>query len=195
VFDTGPDSRAFERNYASFDVANTTSIDRVVLSHWHRDHSGAITSLVTMLKAQRDKDKPNAINESVVTVDLHPDRPIARGMAPRDKVIARLPEDPSLQELEAAGARLELHREGHAVGDGAVWVSGEIPRVTDFETGLLGGMRWYEDQEEGKGEWRPEPVSAQWEVGLSLVLMELPHIRRILWMSDISPSTCWGKGS
>lgn len=129
----------------------SSSIDRVVLSHWHRDHSGAIKSLVALLKAQRD----------VVTVDLHPDRPIARGIAPPpyDKVIVRLPEDPSFQELEDAGARLELHRQGHIVGDGAVWVSGEIPRVTEFEMGLPGGMRWYEDVEDGKGEWRPEPVS------------------------------------
>jgi 7,8-dihydropterin-6-yl-methyl-4-(beta-D-ribofuranosyl)aminobenzene 5'-phosphate synthase len=86
-------------------------------------------------------------------------------MAPRDGCIPRLPEDPTFQELEAAGARLELHREGHAVGDGAVWVSREVPRVTDFEIDLVGGMRWYEDQEEGKGEWRPEPVSAPWGAG------------------------------
>lgn len=132
----------------------TSSIDRVVLSHWHRDHSGAITSLVALLKTQRDGDRDGDDDGSVVTVDLHPDRPIARGIAPPpyDKVIARLPEDPSFQELKDAGARLELHRQGHIVGDGAVWVSGEIPRVTEFEMGLPGGMRWYEDG------WRPEPV-------------------------------------
>lgn len=160
VFDTGPDPRAFERNYASLDVAKTALIERIVLSHWHRDHSGAITSLVELLKAQRDKNSKLSSNEEVVIVDLHPDRPIARGIAPPpyDKVIARLPEDPSFQELEAAGARVELSREGHTVGNGAMWVSGEIPRVTEFEKGLLGGMRWFEDQD-GKGEWRPEPVS------------------------------------
>lgn len=145
------------------------SIERIVLSHWHRDHSGAITTLVKLLKAQRDKDSTSvsSLDRNLVTVDLHPDRPIARGIAPPpyQKVIVRLPEDPSFEELEAAGARLELSREGHTVGNGTVWVSGEIPRVTEFEAGLLGGMRWYEDGigEDGKkskGEWRAEPVSA-----------------------------------
>lgn len=166
IFDTGPDPRAFERNYAALDVANTASIERIVLSHWHRDHSGAITSLVKLLKAQREREREINVDVAVaVIVDLHPDRPIARGIAPPpyDKVIARLPEDPSFHELEAAGARLELSRDGHVVGDGTVWVSGEIPRVTDFEKGLPGGMRWYDDGPDGNnnGEagWRPESVS------------------------------------
>ncbi|KAF8590976.1 hypothetical protein K439DRAFT_1644495 [Ramaria rubella] len=149
VFDTGPDARAFERNYASLDVTNLASIERIVLSHWHRDHSGAITTLVKLLKDSK---------EGSVIVDLHPDRPLARGIAPPpyDKTIARLPDDPSFEEIEAAGAQIELSCEGHVVGDGAVWVSGEIPRITEFEGGLLGGMRWFED-EHGKGAWRAEP--------------------------------------
>ena len=35
-----------------------------------------------------------------------------------------------------------------------VWVSGEIPRITDWEGGLLGGVRWNED----KRDWENEVV-------------------------------------
>ena len=56
---------------------------------------------------------------------------------------------------------MEAHEEGHAVADGTVWVSGEIPRVTPFEAGLIGGMRFTpNDTEEGiSGGWSEEPVS------------------------------------
>ena len=158
LFDTGPDARAFERNYTSLDVAHLASVERVVLSHWHRDHSGGMLSLLKLLNAQ-NVPRPDE-GGGLVTLDLHPDRPIARGLAPPpfDKVVCRLPDDPTFAELEAAGARLELRREGHVVGGGAAWVSGEIPRVTEFEGGLPGGMRWVED-EAGKGAWTPESVS------------------------------------
>ncbi|TFK16373.1 hypothetical protein FA15DRAFT_698777 [Coprinopsis marcescibilis] len=33
----------------------------------------------------------------------------------------------------------------------SVYISGEIPRVTEFEAGLLSGVRWVE--EDGKGKW------------------------------------------
>jgi hypothetical protein len=52
---------------------------------------------------------------------------------------------------------VEKHAEGHSVAGGAVWVSGEIPRVTEFETGILGGLRWTqkstEESPKPDGEW------------------------------------------
>ena len=70
------------------------------------------------------------------------------------------------------GARVEKFREPHVVAGGAVYVSGEIPRVTQFEEGLFGGRRWVEDLDEsegvdgdrdgskkGKAGWIAEPVS------------------------------------
>jgi len=74
----------------------------------------------------------------------------------RPNIIARLPHDPTFELIEKAGAKLEISKEGHTVADGTVWVSGEIPRVTDFETGLLGGVRWFENENSGKGGWVKE---------------------------------------
>lgn len=93
---------------------------------------------------------------------MHPARPIARGIAPPpkfDTVIARLPPDPTFELIEKAGGKVETSKEGHAVADCTVWVSGEIPRITDFETGLLGGTCWLESENDGKGGWVKEEVS------------------------------------
>ena len=84
-------------------------------------------------------------------------------MSQGGRVIARLPADPTPAEIAACGAAVEAHAEGHAVAAGAVWVSGAIPRVTHFEGGLPGGVRWREEGdggEEGAAGWVKEVVSA-----------------------------------
>lgn len=114
-------------------------IERIITSHWHRDHTGGLLSFLHL--------RTSAPNPCVV--DVHPDRPYARGIAPGptyDKVICTLPPDPTFDLIEQAGGVLEKHAEGHAVAGETVWVSGEIPRVTEFESGMLGGMKWMEDK-------------------------------------------------
>ncbi|KZT04581.1 Metallo-hydrolase/oxidoreductase [Laetiporus sulphureus 93-53] len=150
LFDTGPESRSIARNIAAMHVP-THRIDRIILSHWHSDHSGGMLSFLRI----RAED-PASASAPPCVVDLHPSRPIARGMAPQPQgiVIGRHPPDPTFEQLREAGAVVETHKEGHAVADGTVWVSGEIPRVTEFEGGLPGGVRWVE--KEGKGEWVKE---------------------------------------
>ena len=176
LFDTGPEAKSITRNLSALQTP-VESIERIVLSHWHRDHSGGIIAAleqITLARAtkvdaepsQAEMDTSNVVTPSTPTiVDLHPDRPIARGIAPppSGKVICRLPEDPTHADILAAGGVVETHSEGHLVAGNAVWVSGEIPRVTSFETGLLGGARWREfhsaNSEDVRGEWVPEAVS------------------------------------
>lgn len=142
LFDTGPDSRSLIRNIEAMQVP-VHLIERIILSHWHADHSGGMLSFLHY----RSKICGDAIP---CVTDLHPDRPIARGIAPLGKVIGRLPADPTFEEIEAAGGIVETHGEGHTVAGGTVWVSGEIPRVTSFEAGLPGGVRWLNVQGEDK---------------------------------------------
>jgi len=96
-----------------------------------------------------------------IVVDVHPDRPSARGIAPGplyDKVICALQRDPSFEEItQRRGVVLEKHGEPHVVADGTVYVSGEIPRVTEWEQGLHGGARWRVG-EDGIGKWESEQV-------------------------------------
>jgi 7,8-dihydropterin-6-yl-methyl-4-(beta-D-ribofuranosyl)aminobenzene 5'-phosphate synthase len=169
LFDTGPEAKSITRNLSALQIP-VESIERIILSHWHRDHSGGIIAALEQIALARAKTEagPGLLDTGVpsaVVADLHPDRPIARGIAPppTNKVTCRLPEDPTHTDILAAGGIVETHAEGHSVADNTVWVSGEIPRVTSFETGLLGGARWREfhsaTSEEVRGEWVPEKVS------------------------------------
>lgn len=120
-------------------------ISRVVLSHWHSDHSGGLLSFLKVKKA----------TGTACVVDAHPDRPLSRGIAPGpryDKIIGALPRDPSFEEIGSLGGTLETHGQEHTVAEDTVYVSGEIPRLTKFETGLLGAMRWTKE-----GKWVEEP--------------------------------------
>jgi len=140
LFDTGPDSKSLVRNAESMQVP-VEKIERVVMSHWHSDHTGGLLSILDL---RRSRAVESAVPPSPIVIDLHPDRPVARGIAPGptyDKVLCALPFDPTFQAIEAAGGVVEKHVEGHAIAGGAVWVSGEIPRVTEFESGIPGGMR------------------------------------------------------
>lgn len=131
-----------------------------MLSHWHRDHSGGILEALTHINAARQEDSEHS-QKGAVKVDLHPNRPIARGIAPPpkyDKVIARLPEDPTFREIEELGGLVDLHDEPHTVAGGTVFISGEIPRLIPFEEGLLGGVRWFTHPATSVGEWVGEPV-------------------------------------
>lgn len=147
LFDTGPEGKSIARNLDSLklDIRNVT---RIVLSHWHRDHSGGILEVLKQRVAKQDD------STLPITVDLHPNRPIARGIAPPptfDRVIARLPDDPTFEEIQDCKGVVERHADAHTVQGDTVFVSGEIPRVAEWEKGLLGGMRWIQDA------WKPEP--------------------------------------
>lgn len=156
LFDTGPDSLSLARNADAMNIP-VERIDRVVTSHWHSDHSGGLLSFLRLRSARSINVPPSCV------VDVHPDRPIARGIAPGpgyDSVICALPPDPTFAAIEEASGRVEAHAEGHCIAADTVYVSGEIPRVTEYEVGILGGMRWVEDagKPEQKGKWIKDGV-------------------------------------
>lgn len=128
-------------------------ISRIITSHWHSDHTGGLLSFLAFRQSIAN------VSDPVCVVDVHPDRPDARGIAPGptyDKVICSLPLDPAFEEIKQAGGVVEKNSTGHAVAGSTVWVSGEIPRVTEYEAGILGGVRWTDSTQK----WVTENVGA-----------------------------------
>lgn len=140
LFDTGPEEEVWRRNARRLGLADTVASDleRVVLSHWHRDHSGGMLEVVrTVMGAERAGQQ---VGESELVVDLHPDRPYYRGFKAPTIPPVSLEPDPTFEEIEKAGATVEKNAQAHTVLDNTFLVSGEIPRVTSYETGVRFGV-------------------------------------------------------
>ena len=114
LFDTGPEEAAWERNVKRL-RPDLSKIELIQLSHWHRDHSGGMLQAI---------------------------RPEYRGfMSPKGPV--SMEADPTFDEIMLAGGEVMKKDKPHTILDGMFMVSGEIPRVTPYEKGLLRGIRWY----------------------------------------------------
>lgn len=76
-----------------------------------------------------------------IIVDLHPNRPAYRGFqGPAGPV--SLERDPTFEEIEAAGAIVVKNDQPHTLLEDMFLVSGEIPRVTSYEVGVMRGLRF-----------------------------------------------------
>ena len=73
-------------------------------------------------------------------VDIPPDRPLYRGIAHPNGPLC-LEADPTPAEITAAGAQVVEDASTHTVLDGFFGVTGAIPRLTTYETGIPGGIR------------------------------------------------------
>jgi 7,8-dihydropterin-6-yl-methyl-4-(beta-D-ribofuranosyl)aminobenzene 5'-phosphate synthase len=102
-----------------------------------------------MLKAVEmiNEARKTANKPSGVTVDLQPDRPDFRGFLGPTGIIS-LEADPHFDELEKAGGSVAKNAQAHTVLDDMFYISGEIPRVTEYELGLRRAMRFVKEQEE-----------------------------------------------
>ena len=145
LFDTGPDVSAFERNVdrIGFDMG---AVDALVLSHGHWDHGGAMLRALEMIRLRNG-------NREVPTY-MHPDMYRTRAMRTPDGAMHLLDDVPSAAALEQHGARV-IHSSGpQVVVDDLFYVSGEIPRVTAFESGLPAHFRRNADG----SDWEPDPL-------------------------------------
>ena len=132
LFDVGPYDDIWLANAQRLGI-DLSTIEAVFLSHWHADHSGAMPAAISAIASAR-----SAAGLAPPVVDVHPDRPIQRGIRLPDGDVILLPPEPTFDELTSSGADLLLADSAHDVADGFFHGSGEIPRVNDFETGLVG---------------------------------------------------------
>ncbi|KAJ5035786.1 hypothetical protein NUH16_003646 [Penicillium rubens] len=140
LFDAGPEEEAWERNVKRL-RPNLSSVEVIHLSHWHRDHSGGLLRAIRMISdAKRAESRSGDL-----VADLHPDRPVYRGISLPSHIIS-LQADPTFEEIGNAGAVVDKRSEPHTVLDNFFLVSGEIPRVTPYETGLKNAVRYDPDE-------------------------------------------------
>jgi 7,8-dihydropterin-6-yl-methyl-4-(beta-D-ribofuranosyl)aminobenzene 5'-phosphate synthase len=145
LFDTGPDVQVFERNVErlGFDMG---TVEAIVLSHGHWDHCGAILRALEMIRLRG--------GGRTTPTYMHPGMYRTRAMRAADGSMRPFADVPTPQMLEAQGADVVHSTEAQLALDDLFYVSGEIPRVTTFETGLQGQYRRTED---GRG-WEPDPL-------------------------------------
>lgn len=145
LFDTGPEADVFQRNVErlGFDMG---VVDGIVLSHGHWDHCGAMLRALEMIRSRNGgRDVPTY---------MHPDMYRRRAVRTGGGAMWPMADVPSASMLERNGARVEQSRTPQVVLDGLFYVSGEIPRVTAFETGLPGHHRRTADD----SAWEPDPL-------------------------------------
>lgn len=136
LFDTGPEEEVWERNVKRLNP-DLASIDTIILSHWHRDHSGGMIKAVRMIR----EAKHLAGLADALVVDLQPARPDYRGFQAPTCIVS-LEADPSFEEMKEAGAKLKTDDTTHLTRENMFLVSGEIPRVTTYELGNRYGKRF-----------------------------------------------------
>jgi len=132
LFDVGPYADVWLDNADRLGI-DLATIESVFLSHWHWDHSGGLPTVLAAVSAAR-----SSVGLAAPVVDVHPDRPDQRGTRLTGGDLVLLPTEPSIDELAAAGADVVTHADDHLLGDGLLLGSGEIARVTAYESGLVG---------------------------------------------------------
>ena len=135
LFDVGPYADVWLANAERL-ALDLSGIDVLFLSHWHSDHSGGIPTVVAAIAAARED-----AGRAPLIVDVHPDRPDQRGMLTAFGRFAMFPPEPTIEAIEAAGGIVVTHADAHVVAD-LFLSSGDIPRVTSYETGLPGHHTW-----------------------------------------------------
>lgn len=147
LFDAGPNPPVFAENIKKLGLDPAT-IEVLVLSHYHVDHSGGMLAAVPLISKARA-----AAGLPPLTCDLHPANPEMRALKTPMGMIPMMPNNPTFEELKAMGAQVITSSESHTILDGAFFVSGEIPRHTAYECGLPG----HQTKMPG-GEWADDPL-------------------------------------
>lgn len=145
LFDTGPEDAIFERNVQRLGL-DLDRIEAMVLSHGHWDHAGAMLRALDLILLGNG-------GRSVPTY-MHPGMFRSRALKAPDGSMRPFEDVPGVEALTRRGAAVVSTAEPQSLLDGMFHVSGEIPRRTSFELGLLGQHRRTED---GQG-WEPDPL-------------------------------------
>ena len=123
LFDTGLGKQSLLHNAQSLKI-DLTQIEAVVHSHGHPDHTAS--SLETVAAIGRD-DLP---------VIIHPEALRKRAVIFPNGDRVDFPAFLDEKKLHENGAKLEKHKEPTTLASESALVTGEIPRITEYEKGM-----------------------------------------------------------
>lgn len=145
LFDAGPEADVLATNVQRLGV-DLGRVEAIVLSHGHWDHAGGMLRALDLVRGG------NGGRE--VPYYAHPGMFRQRASKNADGTFTPMESVPKPDALAEHGARVVVTAEPQAILDGMAWVSGEIGRVTPFETGLPGQHARTAD---GEG-WEPDEL-------------------------------------
>lgn len=145
LFDGGPVDYAVERNGVRLGI-DFGAVGAAMLSHGHWDHAGGLPRALGLIG--------QANGGRAVPLFLHPGMFRPRGQRQPDGGVLPMEPIPTPAEWALLGAEPVVTAAPQTCLDDLFFVSGEIPRVTGYETGLASQVCRPAD---GAG-WEPDPL-------------------------------------
>jgi len=145
LFDGGPVDYAVERNGVRLGIDFGT-IGAAMLSHGHWDHAGGLPRAISMIV--------QANGGRAVPLFLHPGMFRPRAQRQPDGGVLPMDPIPAPAEWALLGAEPVVTDAAQTCLDGAFFISGEIPRITTYETGVANQVCRPSDG----ADWQPDPL-------------------------------------
>ena len=142
LFDAGPEGEVFQRNVTKLN-ANMGAVEAVVLSHGHWDHGGGFLTALELIKNKNDNKN--------VEFHLNPGMFYQRATTSHHGEICPFKKIASVTELEMRGAVVVNEDAPRLLLNDMFYLSGEIPRITEYEKGFPGHVRQLPN-----GEWEAD---------------------------------------
>jgi 7,8-dihydropterin-6-yl-methyl-4-(beta-D-ribofuranosyl)aminobenzene 5'-phosphate synthase len=144
LFDTGTEGAVFIRNCRNLGL-DLGTIEEIAITHGHWDHMGALPAAIDAIVKRRGRN--------AVTVHVNPGMFNERGVLLKSGTIFPAARVPTPAQMEERGAKVVNDGKARLLLDSHFYYSGEIPRVSSFETGREDHLCRKDNSED----WRPDP--------------------------------------